>query len=117
MKNDTKSSAGDKFETGREMMQMELNKHQAQLKLFLQLQQDLARLDVNKIQDTVIFGSLVMTTLGCYFFSVALGKISVDGCDYYALSLASPVGKRMQGARAGDVIPFQGKSIEITEII
>ena len=29
--NDTKSSAGDKYETGREMMQMEINKASAQL--------------------------------------------------------------------------------------
>ena len=27
--NDTKSSAGDKFETGREMMQMEIDKNEA----------------------------------------------------------------------------------------
>jgi len=35
--NDTKSSAGDKFETGREMMQMEIDKNETQLRKALKL--------------------------------------------------------------------------------
>lgn len=117
MKNDTKSSAGDKFETGREMMQIELNNQQMQLGKLLDLQKDISKIELNKAQTEIAFGSLVKTSMGLYFISVAMGKVDLEREAYYALSLASPIGKALKDKRVGDVVTFQGKSIEILELV
>ncbi|MCU4175596.1 hypothetical protein [Carboxylicivirga sp. N1Y90] len=117
MKNDTKSSAGDKFETGREMMQIELNNQQMQLGKLLDLQKDISKIELDKAHAAIAFGSLVKSSMGFYFVSVAMGKIDMDGSAYYALSLASPIGKALKDKRVADVVTFQGKSIEILELV
>lgn len=116
MRNDTKSSAGDKFETGREMMQLELNKQQSQLNLQRRLKNDLAQIIPEQQCNSVDFGSLVISNKGNYFVSVAMGKISLDNTSYYALSLASPIGQALKGKQQGDIIQFNKQSIEILEI-
>ncbi|MBK3518443.1 hypothetical protein [Carboxylicivirga marina] len=117
MKNDTKSSAGDKFETGREMMQIELNKQQVQLGKQLHLQKDLKQINLNKTYSTVEFGSLVQTNKGIYLMAIAHGKLNVEGIDYYALSMASPIGQALKGAKAGDTIHFNKQNIVIKEVL
>ena len=116
MKNDTKSSAGDKFETGREMMQIELNNKQQQLNKQLQVKKDLSQINLNKSYDKVEFGSLVMTNKGNYFMSVALGKILINQSNYFALSMASPIGQALKGAMTGDKIRFNNQDIEVFDI-
>ena len=116
MKNDTKSSAGDKFETGREMMQIELNNKQQQLNKQLQVKKDLSQINLNRSYDKVEFGSLVMTNKGNYFMSVALGKILINQSSYFALSMASPIGQALKGATVGDKIHFNNQDIEVSDI-
>lgn len=116
MQDDTKSSAGDKFETGREMMQIELNNKQLQLNQLLQLKNDLKRIEPCTLKDYVDFGSVVHTNKGNYIISVALGKVVVNGSDYYALSLASPIGQVLKGLRVNDTVTFNQQSITITAI-
>ena len=45
---DTKSSAGDKYETGREMMQIEIEKNKLQLANAQHLKEELSRISVQK---------------------------------------------------------------------
>ncbi|MBR8535274.1 hypothetical protein KDU71_06865 [Carboxylicivirga sediminis] len=116
MKNDTKSSAGDKFETGREMMQIELTKQQNQLGQQLRIKNELKQINLDKIPETVEFGSLVYTNSGNYFISVAMGKIICDTTTYYALSLASPIGQAMKGCIVGDQVEFNKQLIKIAAI-
>ncbi len=116
MQDDTKSSAGDKFETGREMMQIELNNKQVQLNQLIQLKNDLKRIDPHASKDFVDFGSVVHTDKGNYFISVALGKVHVDDTDYYALSLASPIGKVLRGLHINETAIFNKQAITITAI-
>jgi len=117
MQNDTKSSAGDKFETGREMMQMELNNQQVQLNKLKQQLADLSKVNL-QIESTVVeFGSLVQTSLGDYYVSVALGKVELDIKSYFTLSLASPIGQALKNKKAGEQVKFQGRTVEIISMI
>jgi transcription elongation GreA/GreB family factor len=113
---DTKSSAGDKYETGREMIQQELNKFQAQLSKFQTLKNDLARIDPSKIHTQVEFGSLVICNQGNYFLSVAFGKVHVQSTDYFCLSMVSPIGQALSGGKVGEQVLFNGKTILIEAI-
>lgn len=113
---DTKSSAGDKYETGRAMMQMELEKNEAQRSKNFTLKNELSKIDIEKENTKVEFGSLVITDLGKYFISIGIGKIEIDNDSYYAISLASPVGKQLKDKKTGDSFHFQGKEMVIKGI-
>ncbi len=114
--NETKSSAGDKFETGRAMMQIEQEKNEMQLGKTLQLKSLLKQVDLKKQHETVGFGSLVITNRGKYFIAIGIGKVEVDGEICFAISVDSPVGKLLLGKRVGEEIEFRG-TIEIKKIV
>lgn len=114
--NDTKSSAGDKFETGREMIQAEINKNSILLATTQKQLDELSKIDANKPQNLVDFGSLVSTNNGNYFISVALGKITIENQYYFALSLASPIGQLLKDKTVGDIVHFNNRKIEILNV-
>lgn len=113
---DTKSSAGDKYETGRAMMQMELEKNEVQLSRNNQLKKELARINLEKENTQVEFGSLVITTHGNYFISIGIGKIEIDNSTFYAISLASAIGQLLHKKKAGDSFLLHGKEVKIQQI-
>jgi transcription elongation GreA/GreB family factor len=115
--NDTKSSAGDKYETGREMMQMEIDKSEHQLHKTVHLKEELARVHLHKENQKVEFGSLVFTNHENYFIAIAAGKVHVEGETYYAISLASPIGMLLKDKIVGQTVQFQGREIKITAIV
>lgn len=113
MENETKSSAGDKFETGREMMQAELNKAENQLRLNEMLTMQLQLIDAKSASTMVKFGSLVATNSGYYFISLPLGTFWEEGKEWITLSLASPLGKMLMGKKVEEKFAFQGKEFEV----
>lgn len=112
----TKSSAGDKYETGRAMMQLERDKAAAHLATAMQLSKDLDALSPEKTHQTISPGSLVRTTNGHFFVAAPLGKISLHGIDYWAISAYSPVGKLLMGKETGDKVSFNGREFEVLEV-
>lgn len=113
---DTKSSAGDKHEVGRAMVQQELDQLEAQLAKTQAMQQELARVPIDRVYEQVAFGSLITTDQGCYFIAIGLGAVEVDGEACYAISLASPIGQALKDKRVGEVIDFNGKRIRVQAI-
>lgn len=114
---DTKSSAGDKHETGRALMQIELDKNESHLIKTMRLKKELSLLKTKKEFCKVEFGSLVITNYENYYISIGLGKLNIDNENYYAISLASPIGQVIQNKTVGDVIHFQNREIMIQEIV
>ena len=113
---ETKSSAGDKYETGRAMAQEERNRNAVQLQQALQLQGELQRIHPENACDTVRPGALVQTSLGWFYISISAGKLTVDGQDYFAVSVAAPVVAALSGKRAGEQVVFNGKPVQIVSI-
>lgn len=114
--NETKSSVGDKYETGRTMAQMELEKNRVQVNKTLTLKNELEQIDVHKHCKKVEFGSLVTTTNGSYFISIGIGKLLVNSQTIYCISLASPIGKALHNKTVNAKIKFQGREFTILEI-
>ena len=114
---ETKSSVGDKYETGRTLMQQEVEKNRIQLHKAEKIKTELENIDLRKKFNKVEFGSLVSDGKIMYFISTALGKIEVDGKSCFCISLASPIGKALRNKCVGDKISFMGKTIEIVEIV
>ncbi len=114
--NDTKSSAGDKYETGRAMMQMEMDNNEIQLEKALQQQQEISRIDSSRKHQKIEPGSLVFTNHENYFISIAMGKIKIGETYFYAISLASPIGLILKNKMRGDTMQFQGKELKILDV-
>jgi transcription elongation GreA/GreB family factor len=115
--NESKSSAGDKYETGRAMAQIELDKLEQQLQNQLNLQAEILKIKPEQTTKEVGFGSLVKTSNGTYFISVGMGKIILNNTALYAISLASPLGQALKGAQTGDTLTFNGNTIQIISVI
>ena len=113
---DTKSSAGDKFETTREMMQQEIARHQQLLTDAERMRQVLATLDIRQLSNTAKLGSLVETNRGTFFLAISAGRLEVDNTPYWIVSTASPIGSRLIGLRAGDQFSFNHMEYTIKHI-
>ena len=114
---DTKSSAGDKFETGREMMNIELGKNESLLSKTRILKNNIFRIKMTKLYNKVEFGSFVKTDSEMFFISIGIGKMEVNNNTYYAISITSPMGKALQDKQIGDRIQFLGRDITIESIV
>ena len=115
--NETKSSAGDKYETSREMINTEINKLQNQLQSFKKLKEVLAVIENRKASTTVQLGSIVKTSAANYFISIPVGEIKVEEEKYYAIGLNSPIGKLLLGKEKGEQFIFQQKEFSIKKIL
>ena len=115
MMKDTKSSAGDKFETSRAMLQAEQERMKAVIIKTKALEHQLKNVDLT-ISQKVKMGSLVLTSGLNYFISVGLGKLEYEGDYYYAISGQSPIGQLLLGKSAGEQVSFNGKSFTIDQV-
>ena len=118
--NDTKSSMGDKYETGREMLQQEINNLQVQLNEVLK-QQDFLKTSFDKLRMTKKFdkaekGAIVKTERGLFFISVSLGEITFENQKIICISPESPLAKAMNGKQKGDVFSLNNMSQKIVDI-
>ena len=116
LQSETKSSAGDKHETGRAMLQLEMEKASLQLSSINQMKLILDKINFQLKSDVIKLGSLVITKQANYFLTISVGEIIIDTKKYYAISPSSPIGKLLLGKKADDTFVFNGKSIVINEV-
>ena len=113
---DSKSTAGDKHETGRAMIHLEQEKLSSQLTQVKLLNETFSQINPKEKHSKVEFGSLVTTSKGIYFFSVGLGKIRIEHNDVFCLTVTTPLGSALVGKKAGDKVIFNGE-IDIISIL
>lgn len=114
---ETKSSAGDKHETGRAMAQLETEKLSKQLTEILKLKQALNQINPNKESAKVMLGSIVITSNGNFYMSISAGKLIIDQTEYYAISPVSPIGSQLLNLTVGDEFSFNGKRFVIKNVV
>ena len=93
LQSETKSSAGDKHETGRAMLQLEREKAGQQLSEIQKLQETLQKIDLQLKSNKVTLGSVVKTSKANYFVAISAGEIKIDNTLYYAISASTPIAK------------------------
>ena len=115
---ETKSSAGDKFETGRAMMQIEEAKLNHQLAEVLKLRQVIDQIKRNPPREEVIgAGSLVATNRGLYFLAIGIGRAKLEGRVVFCTSLEAPIGSALLGKKVGDAFTFNELAFEVKGIV
>lgn len=114
---ETKSSAGDKYETGRAMAQLEIEKNTSQLVEAQRMKQVLTQISVNQSNDKIGIGSVVKTSIGNFFLSISAGKfMTLEGLEFICLSPASPLGTKLTGLKRGDKIIFNQQHIDVLNV-
>jgi transcription elongation GreA/GreB family factor len=116
LQSETKSSAGDKHETGRAIVQLEMEKASQQLASIDLMKEVLSKINPEKNSSIVQLGSVVMTTLGNYFLSIGMGKIELKNTIYHAVSTSSPIGRVLLGLKVGESSVFNEKEMEVLAI-
>lgn len=113
---ETKSSAGDKYETGREMMQKEIDNYEKQLAAMHRQMHECNAVNLESARHTIGLGSLVSTNEGWYYFATGYGKLEVENTNVMVVSLGSPLGQSLNGYTKGDRVKFLTRTIQIIEV-
>ncbi|MCF6168378.1 GreA/GreB family elongation factor [Lutibacter sp.] len=108
---ETKSSAGDKHETGRAMLQLEMEKAGQQLTGVIEMKKVLNKITFENSTGFSCLGSLIFTNKLNYFLAISAGKIIIENKTYYAISTNSPIGQQLLGKKVGDSISFNKAKI------
>ncbi len=115
--NETKSSAGDKHETGRAMIQIEQEQYAKQRVKALEVKKMFDKINPLQNSKNVALGSLVITNKGDFYISISAGKITIENKNYYAISQASPFGLKLFGAKKNQQINFNNQVYRILDVV
>ncbi|ABG60561.1 hypothetical protein [Cytophaga hutchinsonii] len=113
---ETKSSAGDKYETGRAMAQLEIEKNTKQLSEAEKLEGMMQAIVTDRISEIIIPGSLVTTSKGIFYISISIGLITFQDKQYFIIAPDSPIGKLFMGKKTGDTVSWNNTVYAIQSI-
>ena len=113
---ETKSSAGDKHETGRAMLQLEREKAGNQLAEIQKIKEQLSKIMLSNSSKFVGLGSVVFTNKKNYFIAISAGELRIDEVLFYAISLNTPIGQLLKGKTIGDIVSFKEQLFKIKNL-
>lgn len=116
LSNETKSSAGDKYETSREMINAEIDNLGKQLQQYQKLKGIIQLAENRKSSENIQLGSVIKTTQANYFLLIPVGEIKIDKQKFYGIGINSPIGKLLLGKSTGERFHFQQQDIEIEKV-
>lgn len=117
LNSETKSSAGDKHETGRAMVQLEQEKLGKQSMELEKMARVLDQVDIGANTGKVSLGSLVATSTAVYFVAISSGAMNMaNGKSIFCISPSSPIAQAMFGKETGDSFVFNGIEHHITAL-
>jgi hypothetical protein len=103
---DTKSSAGDKFETSREMAQIEIHKIESEI---LKTQQFITDLFSKDIQ-------FIITDKGTFLISIPFGKLMVSGTEVFCISKTAPITSPLINTKVSANFDYRGVAYNVLNI-
>lgn len=106
----------DRYDPYRTKLMRQRDLYAKQLGQAEQLLTALQKVPIEKTMQQVGFGALVITDKQKLFVSAAIGKVSLHGESYFAISTLVPVYKAMEGKKAGDSFQVNGNVFTINEI-
>jgi len=112
-----KSSAGDKYETGRAMMQIERDKAAYQVEEALKLKRVVDQINPDVHHDKVSLGSVVITSTFRIYIAIGAGKTNVEGEDFLIIAPQSPLGKVLSGLKTNEQFTFNNQENTILKIL
>ncbi|MCT4629367.1 3-oxoacyl-ACP synthase [Winogradskyella sp.] len=117
LQSETKSSAGDKHETGRAMLQLEREKLGQRLAEIQKLQDLLQKTDYKATHTKVALGSIVFTSNLNYYIAISTGELKINETCFYAISPATPIAQVLLGKEEGDVVSFRNSTFTVLKVM
>jgi hypothetical protein len=103
---DTKSSAGDKFETSREMAQIEIHKLETEIAKTQQFIHDL----------TIKSSQLISTDKGIFFIAIPFGKLMLNDSAIFCISNSAPITKDLLNTKISANFNYGGVTYKVLTI-
>ncbi len=114
---DTKSSAGDKYETGRAMAHLDQEKFSRMIAETSELRERLMKIDPLRQCESVVPGAAVVTNRGSFYCAISAEDVEINGEEFCTISLASPLGLALAGKVVGESVQFRNLIFVIEEIL
>ncbi len=111
--NESKSTAGDKHETGRAMIHNEQEKLSLQMLEIEKQLQLLIRINPQLLSKTIQLGSLVHTDKINFYICTSAGKIVFNAIEYVTISANSPIGIKLMERKVGDSIEINNQRYKV----
>lgn len=99
--NETKSTSGDKHETARAMVQMEMEEIGRQIDTWSKMLAQAQSLPEDEIE-TISLGAYVETNRGSFYLSVGYGRLSNQTTNCFCIAPTAPLAAQMLGKKEGD---------------
>ncbi len=111
--NESKSSAGDKYETGRAMGQLEKQMYQQQAAAIQEELSVAGATDVSGPAPIGRAGSLVVLPGVYIFVCVGIGRVIIDGMTVFIVSPNAPIARALQHQSVGDTITLGAEKLRV----
>lgn len=108
-----KSSAGDKYETGRAMGQLQKDMHAGRIASIKNELAQINAVDCARILLNIAAGAFIDTGTLCIFIAGAAAKQTVDQRPVLFISPQSPLAKTLLGKREGDSFTMGNESYQV----
>lgn len=112
---ESKSSAGDKHETGRAMIQLEQERLGGQYTASRKQLELLQRLSIAPCNH-IVLGALARINEEWYYFATGLGTVDVKAHKIIVLGLTSPLAQALKGMMVGSSTQFRDQLFRVQEI-
>jgi hypothetical protein len=117
LKEESKSTSGDKHHTGRAMLQIERENAGNQLREIEKVMHELGKVGISLASEKIRLGSIVETNQSNFFMSISVGKLETNNLIYLGVAPKSPIGMCLLGKTKGDQFNFNGKVYKILAVL
>ncbi|MES2557582.1 MAG: hypothetical protein V4604_15610 [Bacteroidota bacterium] len=114
--NETKSSAGDKYETSRAMSQQELDKINMQLQEISRQLALIPHLETISGSEVIQNGSIVETSKGFFFIGLPLGTVQTTEGTVFCIGATAPLAQQLIGKKKGEQVTLNGNQFDVLQI-
>jgi hypothetical protein len=114
--NEEKSSAGDKYETGRAMGHLQKDMHTRQLTEYVKELAGLHNVNTGVIYHSACAGAFIETDAALFFIAAGLGKQVIEDKIIFFLSPHAPLAGNLQNKKKGDSFVFGKSTLVITVV-
>lgn len=114
--NEEKSSAGDKYETGRAMGHLQKDMHARALAESMKELASLSAIPIEPLCNAARPGAYIQADGIAFFISAGLGKQTIDGQTIVFLSPQAPLAGQLLGKSTGDQVLFNKTMMRIQTV-
>jgi len=117
IRSETKSTAGDKHDTTRELMQQERNKVAQNMSHQLLAQKIIIELRKSKSSKQIGFGSLIQTNSSWIYIGISIGKVIYRDQDVLCVSPVSPLARAFESKTENQEVDCNGVVYSIEKVL